>query len=96
MDYETVLNGLISLIIIVPAMLTIYLATRISKVQTPLRILTLLLGGFLLMHGMYHLLEFSETALSLNSLGFVSDSFVEPASWAFFVAFAAYYLRRTG
>jgi hypothetical protein len=93
---EAWLNLFDSLIIIIPAIITILLAWRVKGSVNPLRILTGLLATFLLIHGTYHFLEFYDSAFNSDMIGFVADAFVEPLSWAMLVAFGAYYLTKAG
>lgn len=56
-----------------------------------LKVLTLLLATFLLIHGVYHFLEFVDASYSSDLAGFLSDSIVEPASWTFLALFSVYF-----
>lgn len=98
---DALLNLFNACIIIAAASSIIYMAFRIrrSEPQTKLsigsiKVLTLLLGTFLLVHGFYHLLEFYDSSYGSNLAGFLSDSVVEPTSWAFLAIFSVYLARR--
>ena len=96
LSIEAVLNLTDALVIIVPAILTIFLAWRIKNAIGPLRILTTLLALFLLIHGLYHFVSFYNIAYDSALAGFLGDAFIQPLSWVVLVAFSAYYLKRAG
>ncbi len=94
MDYALLLNAFdaaILLAVSVPAML---MASSISR--QPLRNLSLLLGSFLLVHGLYHLAEGLAKLQSLSYFGTLSDVVVEPAGWLLLFGFTVYFSRRGG
>jgi hypothetical protein len=93
---EAILNLTDALVIIVPAILTIFLALRIKNAIGPLRILTTLLALFLIIHGLYHFVEFYNIAYNSVFIGFLGETVIQPLSWIVLVAFSTYYLKRAG
>jgi len=96
MSAESTLNLFDSLVIIIPAIATIYLAWRVKNAVGPLRILTTLLALFLIIHGTNHFLGFYNAAFDSAWAGFLANAIVQPLSWAVLVAFSLYYLKRAG
>lgn len=90
MTAEIVLNLITAVIIIGAAVPTFYMALRLQF--NPLRVLSILLGSFLLFHGFYHLIAAFEAGYP--SLEFVSEVVIEPINWALLLAFTLYFLRR--
>ena len=95
-NIEAFLNLVDALVIIIPAAVTIFLAWRIKNAIGPLRILTTLLALFLVIHGLYHFVEFYNITYNDAFIGFLGDAFIQPLSWIVLVAFSAYYLKRAG
>lgn len=93
MDLEFYLNVLDFLLIAGIALATAYLSTKIG--HRKLRLLTTLLAGFLILHGIYHLTAAIGGLAGLDYVGIFAETVVEPLSWAFFLAFAVYFLRNT-
>ena len=93
---EALLNLTDALVIIVPAILTIFLALRMKNAIGPLRILTTLLALFLVIHGLYHFAAFYNIAYNSAIIGFLGETVIQPLSWIVLVAFSAYYLKRAG
>src|SRR5579864_3447268 len=93
---EAILNLVDALIVIIPAILTIYLALRMKNAIGPLRILTTLLALFLVIHGVYHFTAFYNIAYNSALIGFLGETVIQPLSWFVLVAFSAYYLKRAG
>lgn len=93
---EAALNLTDSIVIIIPAILTIFLAWRIKNAIGPLRILTTLLALFLIVHGIFHFTAFYNIAYNSAWAGFLGDTFIQPLSWTILVIFSAYYLKRAG
>lgn len=93
MDYYEILN-LVSAALVIGASVTTFIMARKITQSSP-KILTVLLSSFLLVHGLYHLTYFSENFFSLDYLGYLSDSFIEPLGWAILLAFAVYLARRS-
>jgi len=96
MSAASILNLFDSLVIIIPAVATIFLALRVRNAIGPLRILTTLLALFLVVHGLNHFLGFYNAAFDSAWAGFLGNAIVQPLSWAILVAFSAYYIRRAG
>ena len=96
LSLEAALNLTDSIVIIVPAIVTIILAWRIKNAIGPLRILTTLLALFLIVHGLFHFTAFYSVSYNSDWAGFLGDVFIQPLSWVILVAFSAYYLRRAG
>ena len=94
MDYSFLLNTFDAAIVLGVSLPSILMASKISK--APLRTLSLLLASFLLVHGLYHLVEALATFDALSSLGVFSDAVVEPAGWVLLFVFMVYYSRRGG
>jgi hypothetical protein len=93
---EAALNLTDSIVIIVPAVVTILLAWRIKNAIGPLKILTTLLALFLVIHGVFHFVAFYNITYDSAFAGFLGDAFIQPLSWAVLVMFSVYYLRRAG
>jgi len=93
-DYSFLLNAFDAAVVLGVSLPTIFMASKISR--PPLRNLSLLLSSFLLVHGLYHLVEALATFDALSSLGSLSDGVVEPAGWALLFVFMLYYSRRGG
>src|SRR5215472_14390689 len=79
LDLEFLLNVIDAVMILTIGILTAYLITKIG--QRKLRLLTLLLAGFLLIHGLYHLTAALGSYFDSDVLGTLSDVVVEPVSW---------------
>jgi len=94
MDVSVLLNGFDAAIVLGVSIPTLFMATKISK--QPLRTLSLLLASFLLVHGLYHIVEALATFLANDVLGELSDVAIEPAGWVLLFGFMVYYYRRGG
>jgi len=94
LDTGVLLNTLDAVLIIGISIPCIYMASRIR--QPTLRLTTVLLAGFLLFHGLYHVTGALGTLNGLGYLGASSDLFFEPVGWILFFAFAVYFARRVG
>lgn len=92
-DVEFLLNSVDAIMILSIGVLTIYLVTKIG--QRKLRLLTLLLAGFLMIHGIYHFTAAIGSFYNIDVLGTVSDAVVEPIGWLVFLAFAIYFARNS-
>jgi hypothetical protein len=93
-DYSFLLNTFDAAVVLGVSFPAIFMASRISR--PPLRNLSLLLSSFLLVHGLYHLVEALATFDTLSYLGALSDAVVEPAGWVLLFVFMVYYNRRGG
>jgi hypothetical protein len=93
LDLEFWLNVLDGLLIFGIALPTVYLTTKIG--QRKLRVLTLLLAVFLILHGLYHITAALGGVPGLDFFGPVADTFVEPVGWVVFLAFAVYFTRNS-
>ena len=82
---EAALNLTDSVVIIIPAVITIILAWRIKNSIGPLKILTTLLALFLIIHGTFHFVAFYNIAYNSALAGFLGDAFIQPLSWAVLV-----------
>lgn len=77
-------------LLVAAAAVIFYMALRIGlRGERPLLYLSLILGTFSGIHGLYHLSEFL-------SQEYVADAVLLPASAGIFTVFAAYYWRRSG
>jgi hypothetical protein len=90
------LNLVDAFLIIIPAIVTIFLALRVKKSVGPLKILTVLLALFLVIHGLNHFLGFYGTQYGNAFALFFNAVLVQPLSWGVLVAFGVYYLKRAG
>ena len=93
MDIELLLNLFDAAIIIGIAVPTLYMATKVK--QPKLRMLTILLASFLVVHGLYHGAAALGTLPGLDIVGISSDLLIEPIGWLIFFAFAVYFLRNS-
>ena len=93
---EAALNLADSIVIIIPAIVTIILAWRIKGSIGPLKILTSLLALFLIIHGTFHFVAFYNIAYNSALAGFLGNALIQPLSWAVLVTFSVYYLKRAG
>ena len=75
------------------ALPTAYMATKIG--HRKLRLLTILLAAFLVLHGAYHLTAAVGGLTGLDYVGIFAETVVEPLSWVFFLAFSVYFLRNS-
>jgi len=92
LDPDFALNILDAVLIIGIAIPSLYMAFKVS--QPKLRIATVLLAAFLLVHGLYHATSALGTLGGLGVLGTASDLFFEPFGYLLFLAFAVYFARR--
>jgi hypothetical protein len=93
LDIEFWLNVLDAILIIGVAIPSLYVASRIH--QRKLRLLTLLLGSFLVLHGLYHITSALGGVGGLDLFGTLADEVVEPLGWAIFLSFAVYFARNS-
>ena len=92
MPTELAINALSSALILCVSVPILYIAL---KVRAPvLRLLSILLSSFLIIHGTYHLSELFEAIYNLQIFGVIADTIVEPASYVLFLAFALYLAHR--
>jgi len=92
--YEDIANLVTAVALILPAAIPIALTFKMRNVPIPalrkgirtIQITTLLLGSFLLLHGLYHLSEYFGN-------DYFSDDVLEPASILILVVFALYVKR---
>ena len=87
---DTALNISSAIIILGVAVPSLYMAFRLDF--GPFRILSLLLGSFLLLHGFYHLIAVFEADSPYIEL--VGEVVIEPLNWALLFGFTLYFLRR--
>ena len=93
MDIELLLNIFDAVIIIGIGIPSVYVATKIE--QRRLRILTLLLASFLVIHGLYHMTASLGGLPGLDFFGGISDQVVEPLGWLLFLSFTLYFARNS-
>jgi hypothetical protein len=93
-DIELLLNLFDAVIIIGVAVPTLYMATKVK--QPKLRMITILLASFLVVHGLYHGAAALGSLSGLDILATASDLVIEPVGWIIFFAFAVYFLRNSG
>jgi hypothetical protein len=86
MDIITELNAFDAAIILAIAVPTVYVATKITLPK--LRLLSIVLASFLVIHGLYHLSAVVSEAYGGAVLDFLSDGIIEPLSFAVFLFFA--------
>jgi hypothetical protein len=96
LNIEALLNLIDSIVIIIPAIVTIILAWKVKNGIMSLRILTSLLALFLIVHGSYHFLAFYNIAYNSAMAGFLGEAIIQPFSWGVLVAFGAYYMKTAG
>lgn len=87
---DTLLNLVSAVIIIGVAVPTLYMSWRLYF--NPLRVVSILLGSFLLLHGFYHLFTVIEAGNPL--LGIIGEVVIEPINWALLLAFTIYFVKR--
>jgi hypothetical protein len=92
-DIELLLNLFDAVIIIGISIPTLYMASKVK--QPKLRMLTILLATFLVVHGLYHGAAALGSIPGLDILGTSSDLLVEPVGWVIFFAFSVYFLRNS-
>jgi hypothetical protein len=85
------LNSIDALMILAISIPTFLIAMRVK--QGRLRLLTVLLTAFLIIHGLYHLTSAIGSIPGFDILGALSDLFFEPLGWLMFLAFAVYLAR---
>jgi len=85
LDLISILNVLTFAALFSVGIVPIYLVLKI-KVR-PLRLLSLFLGLFAIIHGLYHLAD-------AYGQSFLADVVLEPASVAFLLAFGLYYSKK--
>ena len=90
MTADIILNVINGAIILGAAGSTLYMAFRLHF--KPFRVISLLLGSFLLLHGLYHLIAVVETRSP--SLEIVGEVVIEPLNWALLLAFTLYFAKR--
>lgn len=93
MDPELLLNILDAILIVGIALPSVYMAMKIG--QRKLRLLTLLLAGFLVLHGLYHITAALGGLPGLSTFGALSNDFVEPLGWLIFLSFTVYFARNS-
>jgi hypothetical protein len=93
LDINSYLNLFDAVIIIGVSLPTLYISTRI-KLPT-IRILFGLLAAFLVVHGLYHLTYFLGDYTNSDAVVF-GNEILQPLSYMFLFAFAAYFAKRGG
>jgi hypothetical protein len=91
MDVITELNAFDAVTILVIAVPTVYVASKITLPK--LRLLSTVLASFLLIHGFYHLSAAISETYGGAVLGFLSDGIVEPLSFAVLLFFTVMFYR---
>jgi hypothetical protein len=91
LDTEFLLNLFDAVLIIGISLPTLVIAVKVK--QPRLRLLTSLLTGFLIVHGVYHLTAAAGAVQGLDVLGQVSDLVIEPIGWLVFLVFAVFLVR---
>ncbi|MDA4126773.1 MAG: hypothetical protein OK452_06195 [Thaumarchaeota archaeon] len=93
MDIELLLNLFDAAIIIGIAVPTLYMASKVK--QPKLRMLTIILASFLVVHGLYHAAAALGSLPGLDIVGISSELVIEPIGWLLFFAFAVYFFRKS-
>ncbi|MDA4112533.1 MAG: hypothetical protein OK474_00605 [Thaumarchaeota archaeon] len=86
MDVITELNVFDGVIILVIAVPTVYVASKITLPK--LRLLSIFLASFLVIHSISHLSAVVSETYGGAVFGFLSDGLIEPLSFAVFLFFA--------
>jgi hypothetical protein len=86
LDVITELNAFDAVVILAVAVPTTYVASKITLPK--LRLLSVVLASFLVIHGVYNLSAALSEAYGGTVLGFISDGIIEPLSFAVFLFFA--------
>jgi hypothetical protein len=86
LDVITELNAFDAVVILAVAVPTTYVASKITLPK--LRLLSVVLASFLIIHGVYHLSAVISATYGGAALGFLSDGIIEPLSFAVFLFFA--------
>jgi hypothetical protein len=86
METITELNAFDAVIILAISIPTVYVATKIRLPK--LRLLSVVLASFLVIHGLYHLSAVISETYGGAALDFLSDGIIEPLSFAVFLFFA--------
>ena len=87
---ESTLNLVNATLLIASSTIPLLMAWRAKP--SPIRILSILLTSFILVHGIYHLVAF----LEVEPLMLLGEAVIEPLSWLLLFAFSIYYARRAG
>jgi hypothetical protein len=86
MDVITEFNAFDAVIILVIAVPTVYVSSKITLPK--LRLLSMVLASFLVIHSIYHLSAVISETYGGATLAFLSDGLIEPLSFAAFLFFA--------
>ena len=93
LDADSYLNLFDAIIIVGIACPTLYISTKI-RIKSA-RVLFALLSGFLIVHGLYHLMYFLGDYANSDAIA-LGDDVVEPLSYALLFSFAIYFAKRGG
>lgn len=93
LDVNSYLNLFDAIIILAVALPTLYISTRIKTRNA--KVLFVLLSGFLLVHGIYHLTYFLGDYTNSDAIAF-GDALIEPLSYVLLFSFALYFAKRGG
>lgn len=91
MDIITELNAFDAVVILAIAIPTAYVATKITLPK--LRLLSITLASFLVIHGIYHLSAAVSETYGGAVLGLLSDGIVEPLSFVVLLFFTVMFYR---
>jgi hypothetical protein len=86
LDVITELNAFDAVIILAISIPTTYVASKITLPK--LRLLSVVLASFLVIHGIYHLSAAISETYGGATLAFLSDGLLEPLSFGVFLFFA--------
>lgn len=93
LDVDTILNLLDAVLIIGVAIPSVFMATKVA--QPKLRTLTILLAGFLAIHGIYHLSAALSGLTGVGFFGISANLFFGPFGYLLLLGFAVYFYRST-
>jgi len=91
LDIITELNAFDAVVILAIAIPTAYVATKITLPK--LRLLSITLASFLVIHGIYHLSAAVSETYGGAVLGLLSDGIVEPLSFVVLLFFTVMFYR---
>jgi hypothetical protein len=88
------LNLFNAIILIGVSLPTLYIGAKVRIY--PLKIISILLPSFLLLHGIFHLLLYMKVSQGSEFFGSIGNIVLEPLSYSFLLAFALYFAKRGG
>jgi hypothetical protein len=93
LDVNSYLNLFDAIVIAGVAFPTLYISTRIGT--RTVKVLFVLLSGFLVVHGLYHLMYFLGDYTDSGAIALGND-LIEPASYALLFSFSVYFAKKGG